>query len=198
MTDDDAKAELARRLGPEAVRDERRAIAITCGGVTLHARLRDTPTADAVWARLPIRATARTWGEEVYFDAGIRGRREPDARSVVNAGEIAWWPDGDAIAIGFGRTPVSVHGEIRLASPCNVFADAEDDVRTLAAVVAGEPVIVTGVPFYEPQSETEQEAKPAVEVERSEEEEQLARYLGEEYAAEWRKRRQRTRPDGTE
>ena len=66
--------------------------------------------------------------------------REANARAVVQAGEIAFWTDGDAIAIGFGPTPVSRGDEIRLASPANVFATTEDDVTALKVVRAGERV----------------------------------------------------------
>lgn len=120
-------------------------IAITVGGTTVRARLRDTPTAARVAAALPFGAQARTWGEEVYFSAGLDAAAEPDARAVVEAGEIAYWPDGDAIAIGFGRTPISEGDEIRLAAPCNVFADAIDDVRAFATARDGDPVAVAAV-----------------------------------------------------
>ena len=113
------------------------------GTLTLDAELLDTPTARAIDAALPVEAGVATWGEEVYFDVPVRVAREKDARVVVTAGEIAYWPDGPAIAIGFGRTPVSRGDEIRLASPVNVFARALGDVKALGKIRAGARVKVT-------------------------------------------------------
>src|SRR5712671_819334 len=115
------------------------------GTLTLDAELLDTPTARAVAAALPISSSALTWGEEVYFEVPIEVAREPGARAVVTPGEVAYWPDGHCIALGFGRTPISQGDETRLASPCNIFAKAVSDVKVLAQIKAGTTISVAAV-----------------------------------------------------
>src|ERR1700746_3314351 len=107
-----------------------RRIRFDFGALTLDAELLDTPTAKAVAAALPIASSALTWGEEVYFEVPVEVPREKDARAVVTPGEIAYWPDGPAIAIGFGRTPISKGDETRLPSPRHRFARAAARAET--------------------------------------------------------------------
>jgi hypothetical protein len=119
-----------------------RQLKLTIGRVVIRAELLDSPTATALYDAAPFAATAATWGDEVYFRTPVSCPREADARAVVEPGELAFWPDGDAIAIGFGPTPISRGDECRLASPCNIWGRALDDVRQLKSVHAGAAIRV--------------------------------------------------------
>jgi len=86
--------------------------------------LRDTPTAVLIYDALPFSSIVKKWGEEIYFETPVDVEIEDNAREIVNFGEIAFWNTGSAIAIGYGKTPVSKENEIRLISPCNIWADS--------------------------------------------------------------------------
>ncbi len=129
-------------LKPAAKARLRREILIRAGSVAVRARLLDTPTADRIWATMPIYSTAETWGAALHFETQAETGRERGAKRTVVAGEIAFWAEEDRVLIGFGMTPLSRPGEIRLPCPCNVWAVAIDDVTALAKVRPGERVAV--------------------------------------------------------
>ena len=122
-----------------------RQIRMTIGSVVLEAELLETPTAEAIWNALPFTSEANTWGEEVYFSTPVKVKRESDARDVVDPGELAFWVEGDSVAIGFGRTPVSLGDEIRLAAPTNIWGKTKGDVKELKIVKAGAAIKVEKV-----------------------------------------------------
>ena len=119
-----------------------RRLRMTIGSVVISAELFDTPTADAIYDSVPFSSSASLWGEEVYFSTPVNVPRESDARAIVEAGELAFWVEGDSIAIGFGPTPISQGKEIRLAAPTNIWARAVEDVGQLRAVPEGAAITV--------------------------------------------------------
>ncbi|WMX46048.1 cyclophilin-like fold protein [Streptomyces roseicoloratus] len=106
------------------------------------ATIDETPTSTALVGALPIASTARTWGEEVYFDTPVSVAVESGARQVVAPGTVAFWTEGDALALPYGPTPISRGGEPRLASPCNILGVLDGDPRILATVRDGDPIRV--------------------------------------------------------
>jgi hypothetical protein len=120
-----------------------RRILIKAGRVAIRAELLPTPTADRIWAALPLYSTAETWGQAIHFETPVETGRERGARMLARSGEICFWIEQDRVLIAFGATPISRPGEIRLPSPCNVWANALDDVTLLNDVAPGEKVSVT-------------------------------------------------------
>ena len=104
--------------------------------------LRNTPTAELIYDALPFTSTVKKWGEEIYFETPINAQLENNARAVVNFGEIAFWDGGSAIAIGYGKTPVSKENEIRLISPCNIWADSDFEKDYIEKIKENETVKV--------------------------------------------------------
>ena len=117
-------------------------VVIRIDKVIIRVQALDTPTAMSIIRACPIKSRTNVWGEEVYFSTSVSAPREEGAKSVVEKGEVAYWPEGDAIAVGFGPTPISRDMEIRLASPCNIWGYALDDVGALSSVESGAEVIV--------------------------------------------------------
>jgi hypothetical protein len=114
---------------------------IIAGKKVFEATLEDTPTARALLEVVPFESRAQTWGDEVYFQTPVSVAREPGAKQVVEAGTVCFWTDGDAIALPFGRTPISTDHRPKLASPCNVLGTLAD-FESLREVKAGQAIRV--------------------------------------------------------
>ena len=90
---------------------------------TIDLSLLDTKTAHIISKSKEFSSLISTWGEEIYFKTPIKGiKLEENARDTMEFGEIAYWVEGNSIAIGFGVTPASINEEIRLVSKVNIWA----------------------------------------------------------------------------
>jgi uncharacterized protein len=107
------------------------------------AALEDTPTARALVSALPLSAKAQTWGEEVYFELPVVAKLEASAKQVVPPGTVCFWVEGTALALPWGRTPISEGKEPKLVSPCNVLGRIDGDPRRLASVRSGDAITLT-------------------------------------------------------
>ena len=100
---------------------------ISAAGVSFVVSLKETPTAKALFEAAPFEGRASTWGEEVYFATPVSAKLEADAQQVVEPGTVCFWTEGDALALPYGRTPMSTDERPKLASRCNVLGRLEGD-----------------------------------------------------------------------
>ena len=77
------------------------------------------------------------WGEEIYFSIPVKTGSEKGAREVVSAGELGYWPPGNAFCIFFGPTPASRGDEIRAASAVNIIGKVLSDPKVFLKVKDG-------------------------------------------------------------
>jgi uncharacterized protein len=116
-------------------------IRLRSGKLSIEMDLGESATSKALIAALPFEASAQTWGEEVYFTTPVSAKLEPDARQVVDPGTVCFWTQGDALALPFGRTPISTDERPKLANPCNVLGSITN-FRDLAKIRSGDRVRV--------------------------------------------------------
>ena len=121
-------------------------IKIIVSDIVLNCRLRKNKTANEIIKLLPLKSSVNTWGDEIYFEIPkINVNIEDNAKDIVKLGEIAFWIEGNSIAIGFGRTPISKLNEIRLAARVNIWADAEysEQLKLLTKFSDGHEISIT-------------------------------------------------------
>ena len=104
---------------------------IKIGDLSIEVIPRNTLTAKKIIENLPFKGKAEKWGKEYYFYTNLNLPLETNAKQIISLGEIAYWPKGDAIAIGYGKTPISKENEIRLADKCNIWADTNFNLNKL-------------------------------------------------------------------
>ncbi|MBW1715220.1 MAG: hypothetical protein JRJ77_05235 [Deltaproteobacteria bacterium] len=115
-------------------------IIISAEDISVSGELNDTFTAQKIWEALPLEGTAKTWGDEIYFETPLVIEQEQEARADVEVGDLGYWPPGNAICIFFGPTPASTGEDPRAASPVNIFGSAKGNATRFRAVQGGATV----------------------------------------------------------
>jgi len=117
-------------------------IRIITGELKVEAELNDSKTAQVIWDALPIESNNNLWGEEIYFSIPVKAGQEKGAREVVSAGELGYWPPGNAFCIFFGPTPASRGDEIRAASAVNIIGKVSSDPKVFRKAKDGAKITI--------------------------------------------------------
>ena len=74
---------------------------------TFEAEIDGSDISNAIWLSLPFTATTNMLGSEIYFEMPLDVSMAGDLVTVLEAGDIAYWPKARALCIFFGPTPLS-------------------------------------------------------------------------------------------
>src|ERR687892_1028032 len=88
-------------------------------------------TVKAILTALPLRVKINRWGDELYTDKTPIVAEEENAQSVVKPLDVAYWPEGNALCLFYGSTPISKSpDEILPCSPVNIVGKiiTKDDI----------------------------------------------------------------------
>ncbi len=105
-------------------------IKIKVGDILLNAILEDNETARRIYDALPFDLPYNVWGDEIYFSIPVHMDIE-EGREIMEVGELAYWPPGNAFCIFYGKTPASLDERPRAASTVIPFGRVEEDATVL-------------------------------------------------------------------
>ena len=99
-------------------------IKFTDSGDTAYIELDDSQspkTVKAILDNLPIEVKINRWGDELYTDKTPIVAEEENAQSVVRPLDVAYWPEGNALCLFYGSTPITKSPDKILPySPVNI------------------------------------------------------------------------------
>jgi hypothetical protein len=106
-------------------------IIIKFGEREVIAELNESMSAELFYKTLPSNLSMTRWGDEFYGNCRVPVDQEKDARTDMEIGELALWPEGSALCIFFGPTPVSRGDKPKAISPVNPIGRIVGDVGFL-------------------------------------------------------------------
>ena len=103
-------------------------------------------TVKAILDNLPIEVNINKWGKELYTDKTSIRAHEENAKSEVNLLDVAFWPEGSALCLFYGPTPISKPNKIEPYSPVNIVGhivteqgDIINKVKATTKVIVKQP-----------------------------------------------------------
>ena len=87
-------------------------------------------TCKAIWENLPLELNLSRWGEELYGSIPVKIEEE-NSQLECEIGDIGYWMQGSGFCIFWGPTPASSSEKPVAASPVNIFAKIDGDVKAI-------------------------------------------------------------------
>ena len=81
---------------------------------------RSPKTVLAILENLPIQVGITRWGDELYTEKTQIIAEEEEAKREVSFLDVAYWPEGNALCLFYGPTPISKVEQILAYSPVNI------------------------------------------------------------------------------
>ena len=81
---------------------------------------RSPKTVQAILENLPIQVGITRWGDELYTEKTQIMAEEEQANREVSFLDVAYWPEGNALCLFYGPTPISKDEQILAYSPVNI------------------------------------------------------------------------------
>lgn len=81
---------------------------------------RSPKTFQAIIEKLPVEINITKWGDELYTERTQISANEENAKREVDYLDVAYWPEGNALCLFYGPTPISRNGQILAYSPVNI------------------------------------------------------------------------------
>jgi hypothetical protein len=81
---------------------------------------RSPKTFQTILENLPVEISITKWGDELYTDRTPIVANEENARRDVDYLDVAYWPEGNALCLFYGPTPISKDAQILAYSPVNL------------------------------------------------------------------------------
>ncbi len=111
------------------------------GGVKATCVLGEIPELEKLVEKSPFKSEANRWGEEIYFELPIKLRLRGE-RTLMEIGEVAYWPEGNSLCLFFGPTPVSKGDKPVAYSDVKPLGRVTEGLENLGKVEDGEEVTV--------------------------------------------------------
>lgn len=96
------------------------------------ASLDDSDMSNEIWLSLPFSADINMLGSQIYFVMPLESKAKGETK-IFDVGDIAHWPEADALCIFFGPTPLSTDGRPVAAFPMKKIGKVNGDCSEMDA-----------------------------------------------------------------